>query len=410
LRVRVEYDIDRIDPAEWDSLLDKDDLQATHRFVKVCQHSGVASARYRHVMLYDSRGILGLASFSSMPVALDCLSSGTARAVIEKARRWHPSLLRVPVVFCGLPVSFGQSCLRLHPRADRAECLRLLAQAGESFAEEVRAPVLCFKELKLGESDALRPLTGLGYFRAASLPSCFLDIAWPSFEAFLASMRSGYRRQVLETMRRGHAGGLRVRVVEGPSADWARLYTLYREVISRAAFKLETLNPAFFSSLREGLGPQSKVVLAERDGHVLAAAILLEGPTVTTFLLAGIDYERGQALCAYPSVVIEVIAEAIRRGAVGLEMGQTSYALKTRLGARPAPRHLYLKCRSASLHGALRSARSLLFPAFAPPARRVFLGGARPAPCSGQEHLPVELGQEGADIAGVLAEVPGERP
>lgn len=379
--MRVEHDIDRIDAAEWDSLLDQDDLQATHRFVRACQDSGVESARYRHVMLHDNRGVLGLATFSSMPVALDCLSSGTARAAIERARRWQPSLLRVPVVFCGLPVSFGQSCLRLHPRADRAECLRLLAQEGESFAGEVGASVLCFKEFELAESDALRPLTGLGYFRADSLPSCFLEIAWPSFEAYLASMRSGYRRQVLETVRRAHAGGLRVRVVDGPAADWPRLYALYREVISRAPFKLETLDAAFFSSLREGLGSQSRVVLAERDGHVLAAAILLEGPRVTTFLLAGIDHERAHALCAYPRVVIEVIAEAIRRGAVGLQMGQTSYALKTRLGARPTPRHLYLKCRSAALQGALRSARSLLFPAFAPPARRVFLGGARPAPC-----------------------------
>ena len=43
--------MDAIEAALWDSLVDPDDLQSTHRFISVCETSGVENAAYRHLLI-----------------------------------------------------------------------------------------------------------------------------------------------------------------------------------------------------------------------------------------------------------------------------------------------------------------------------------------------------------------------
>jgi hypothetical protein len=287
-------------------------------------------------------------------------------------RRVRGSFLIVPVLFCGLPVSFGRPCLRLRPDADRRRTLGALCDVMDDVGRELGARVLCFKEFAPDETAALADLESLGYFRAPSLASCGLRIRWTSYEAYLESMRAGYRRQLLHARARTDAQGVRFRTVTGRAAGDLRIFHLYEQVMDHAEFQLERLNPQFFQGLAESFGSACRVILAERGGEAVAAAILLRSGSRLAFLLAGIDYAFNRASGAYISLVGEVVAEAIREGVDYLELGQTSYALKTRLGAEEIPRDLYLKGCSAGLHRMLRAGAPLLFPAHPPTPRRVF--------------------------------------
>jgi len=370
--VRVFRTIMDADPAEWDSLLDADDLQTTHRFIRTCEEARVEDAEYRHLMVDDAAGLAGIASLSVMTVKLDLLSTGLTRSAIRWVRRLRPRFLQVPIVFCGLPVSFGRSCLRFRTGADREPVLHALAAAAESFAAEVRAPVICFKEFTAAEAAGLAPLTQLGYFSAPSLPSCYLELPWRSYEAYIGAMRSGYRHQITAGARLGRASGTTVRVVTGFRSECPRIFALYGQVMDRAPFQLERLNLAFFERLAENLGTAARAILVERGDRLLAMAILLESPGLMTFLLAGIDYEFNRRHHAYLNVVAEVVAEAIRSGAPALEMGQTSYEPKRRLGAVTTPRVLFLRYRSPVGHALFRAASPLLFPVPPLPPRRIF--------------------------------------
>ncbi|MBA4157724.1 MAG: GNAT family N-acetyltransferase [Gemmatimonadetes bacterium] len=370
--LRVYPSIHQVPAAEWDSLLGADDLQATHRFIRTCQEAQVEDARYRHLMVYQDGALAGVASLCMMRVKLDLLSTGGVRWAIRRVRGWRAGFLEVPVVFCGLPVSFGQSCLRIHPEANTAAVLEVVRGAAESCAVEVGAGVVCFKEFTPAESTVLQPLTGRGYLRLASLPSCRMVLPWPSFEAYLASMRAGYRRQVTATLRARERLGIAFRKVEDFGAEVPRIFPLYEQVMAHAEFQLERLNLQFFARLNENLPRESSAILVEREGELLAAAILLRSPGAVTFLLAGLDYGRHRELQSYPQLVTEVVAEAIRSGAGALEMGQTSYALKQRLGAQPSARHLFFRHRQPVMHRLFHMAGGALFPELALPARQVF--------------------------------------
>lgn len=372
--LRVCERIEEIDAATWDSVVAPHDLQATHRFVKLCQRSGVENADYRHVLLYHAGELVGVASITRMTVSLDLLSSGGARSVIRWLRRWRPSFLRVPLTICGLPVSFGGSCIRFRAGVDATRALEILDDLMARHALDARAPVLCFKEFAEHETTTLDGLKRRGYFRAQSLPYCSLPVRWRSFEEYVSSLRAGYRRQVRASLRVRSEAGLSVRVVEDFGGECERIFALYEQVMERAPFQLERLNLAFLQRLNSDLGAQSRAILIEKDGKLLAAAVMLYAPAVVTFLLAGIDYESHQRYHSYLNLVVEVVREAINAGAETLELGQTSYDLKGRLGAHAAPRYLYLKHRNRLLNVLLRAASGLLFPPLAVKERRVFKG------------------------------------
>ena len=365
-------DIADIDPAEWDAIIDPDDLQATHRFVSICQRSGVEQATYRHVMVRSAGRLVAVASFSRMDVRLELLADKRLRAVIQRVRRASPGIMVVPVAFCGLPVSFGQSCLRIAPGADLPAVLGVIRRELEAFGAETDAVIYCFKEHGPAERAIAAPLRDGGYFRAASLPACRLAIRWRSFDEYLDALRAGYRRQARATLRAREVHGLRFRTVEEFGEHCPQIFALYEQVMMRAAVQLERLNLRFFVELNREMGPQSVAILVERHGETVAAAVLLFAPRLATFLLAGIDYRHNRVCHAYPNLVTEVVAEAIRRGATALEMGQTSYALKLRFGASTTERAIYLKCRNRFMHTFLEAARPALFPEVGPPARRVF--------------------------------------
>jgi hypothetical protein len=372
--IRRAADIAAFDPAAWDAVLDADDLQTTHRFVSVCRDARVEAAAFRHVMILGDGGTEAVASFSRMDVRLELLSPTPFRSLVGRARRWAPRLLRVPVAFCGLPVSFGRPCLAMRPRADRAAIVSILARELQAWGDETSADILCFKEFPPEEEMQVALLTSLGYFRAPSLPGCHLELRWPTFDSYVGAMRASYRRQLERTRRQRERHEFTLRTVEDFGALCPAIFALYEQVMDRAPYQLERLNQPFFEGLN-GLGPESGAVLLERDGRLVAAAIVLYGPRVATFLLAGIDYSLDRRCQAYPNLVIETVAEAFRSGAARLEMGQTSYELKRRLGAVTEPRGIYLRFRRPLGHALLRAASGVLFPDLALAPRRVFRAG-----------------------------------
>ena len=369
---RVDADLDAIDPGEWDSLVRACDHQASHRFLRVCRDARIEDARYRYARIHDGARLAAAAVLTSMTVSLDLLAPGAVRSLARAGRVVHPRFLRARVLFCGLPVSFGSSCLRFAPDAEAGRVLPLVVRAMEEFAEEVDASLFCVKELTEAERGRADSLLDLGWFRAPSLPGTSLRIEWADFESYERAMRSGYRRQLRASLAAGGARELRLRVVEDWREECPRIYPLYGQVMDHAEFRLERLPIAFFERLAVEFGRDARALLLEREGDLEAAAIVLDGPETMTFLLTGIDYARNGTDRAYENLVADVIAEAIRRRVKRLELGQTSYALKSRLGGVIDPRWLYLKHRRALPHEAIRRASGLLFPTATVPARRVF--------------------------------------
>ena len=369
----ISDSIAAIEPEIWDSLLQPGDLLASHRFIKVCEESQIFAGCARHVTIFQDDTLIGGASFFLLHVHLDLLSKGLARFVITSLRRLFPDFLAVPVVICGLPVSFGSSCIRVKDQTDTADVMSIIVRALDEFAEENNAGLICIKELDEDEHSKYGPLLKQsGFIPAESLPGCRLDIKWTSYEEYLASMRAAYRRNILIDRTAAVRNGLTIERGGKLMADKNMLYQLYLNVIDRAQFKMEILPRRFFAILENELRDDLQSLSVTHGGNVVANAILLGRSPVCYFLLAGLDYPALKAGHAYQNLVSSVIGAAIGAGADRLELGQTSYELKCRLGGHLTPRYIWLKHRQRYKHKALGISVPYLFPATEKPVRRVF--------------------------------------
>ena len=99
--------------------------------------------------------------------------------------------------------------------------------------------------LNLKQSDVAMLKSGLPVGK--TLPSCILDCPFSSFEAYLDSLRSGYRRRIKSALKKG--AGLQIRTIEPEEFDEG-LYDLYLQVHHKSKYPLEQLEIGFFQTSR----------------------------------------------------------------------------------------------------------------------------------------------------------------
>ncbi|MFC1530257.1 GNAT family N-acetyltransferase [Gemmatimonadota bacterium] len=372
LELRVVRDIGEIDAAEWDSLLAPDDLLLTHRYLTVCQESGVENARYWYLMFYRAERLAATAVLSRMVVSLDLLSTGFTRKAILAIRKLLPGFMKIPTLFCGVPVSHGYPSIRFRDNVDPEPILERLAIEMEAIAAEQGIRLLCLKEFFPEDTNRADGLLHLGFFRGRSLPFSLMPVTWRNHEEYLGSLRSGYRRQVHWAENRLQSNGIRLEVLGDYRDHLDEIFTLYEQVMDNAPFQLERLNREYFRLLPELMPEETAAIIATGDRGLEAALIVLLSPARTTSHFAGIRYETQKETCAYVCLLQELIRLAIERRSEQIDFGQNSYYLKGRLGAGTEPLFIYLRYRNRVMHALLSLISPLLFPDTEVPSLRVF--------------------------------------
>jgi hypothetical protein len=150
------------------------------------------------------------------------------------------------------------------------------------------------------------------------------------FDEYLMAMRSSYRRNVLGVIEEGN--GLVFRRID-PSGFSTLHHMLYRSVVERSEYPLETLPIKFFRSY------DSEIVEVRRtDGSLIAVLVLKGYGDTLTFMFCGFRRKEGASL--YHNLLIYVIRKGIEEGYKRIDMGQTSEAAKLRLGCTEEIKHL----------------------------------------------------------------------
>ena len=144
--IRIYRDINQIEPTQRDSLLDPEDLQLPNRLIRLCQDSGVENAQYWHCMFYQNRELTAIATFFKMDVSNDPLSGEIAKRIVGITRYLWKNFLRIPMIFCGFPVSCGRSTIRFQKGIDHRSIISRAVAEMEALAEQEGVRILCFRE------------------------------------------------------------------------------------------------------------------------------------------------------------------------------------------------------------------------------------------------------------------------
>jgi len=269
--LRVVEDLAAVPAGAWNALAGANPL-LRHEFFSALHESGCASARTgwapRFITLWDGDRLCG-----ALPLYLKSHSYGEyvfdwawADAYERSGLAYYPKLLAA-IPFS--PVS-GARLLA----ADRAARDRLVRAALE-LAREASSLHVLFPP----ESEA-RELAAAGLMLRRGVQFHWSNPGYASFDEFLVTLTHDKRKKIRQERRKVRDAGVTLRRKTGREItpeDWkffARCYTL----TYRAHRSTPYLNLAFFTRLGETLPDNVLLVLAERDGRPVAAALDLYSP------------------------------------------------------------------------------------------------------------------------------------
>jgi len=380
LQVRRFSSIHEIPEKLWDSLLEDSHPYHAHRLIRAVEDARVEDSRFWFLLFCDGDRLVASAVLSAFTVSLDIFLGKSLQKLAALARRWFPRFLRIDILFCGLPASFGQSNLLLAHDAPTRLVIELLVREMERISREAGLRFFCIKEFKTRELPQVGDLEQLGFFRGHSIPYMTLDIRWTSFNDYLASLRHSYRRHIRRSLAKMgltrpefHESNEPHLVLGGPEVmSPARFSQLYRNVMARAETKLEMLNEAFFERLWIELGSDLQILAAVDRGEVLGAALFLKTGTTLNFMLAGLPATPQTPRDVYFNLLYAIVDQAIRQGCRRLNLGQTAYWGKQQIGGEAEEEFLFFKAANRSLHALLRALRRILFPRLRLQSPRIF--------------------------------------
>lgn len=338
------YDsIKQIPQAVWDGLALGRSQAMSWAFWNVLEQSGLNDFRYKHVILTDADGVeLALTSFYSITTDLAIFAPKPLRRLLVGVRHLWPGFMKLRMLECGTPITIVSPPLARHTGISEADLVTALTSLLRRTAREQGQFLIVIRDFEPNAAHFEPLFAAQGYHLIDSLPNTYLDIRWPTPQAYLDAMRSYYRSKLLKYLKRNQAAGITHRLVDDFSdlaetlhAQWMNVHDSARE------FQREVLTPAFYRHLSREMGGRAKALLFFRDGQLAGHALLLQDGDELRWLYVGREVAEHDGLYLY--IAQKVVETAILLSARRLEMGLTTYPIKQDLGAEIVPIRMALR-------------------------------------------------------------------
>lgn len=365
------YDtIDDVDLPAWNELRRAaSDPFMDVRFVRAVERSMGESGKFQHVIFRDEDGQpVASACLCLFRVDATLLAEGLAGKVARAIGRIAPWAVRFNVLFCGLPVSAGQSSLRFAPGVDAATVLRQLDAILCDIARKEKARCIVLKEFDNEECAQLAALDTLGYRRADSLPMNYTDPDFRDFDDYLSKLPSKKRYHIRKAQKKFAPAGLRVvQMAGGEGVD--RIYTddvhkLYEAVLEKAKVKLERLTPDFFREIAVQMPDETAFTFIYDGDRIVAFASSLFSSAAFHQMFVGVNYDLNPQVDLYFNLFFQALNDGFRRNvSETIICGQSADKFKhQKLACRQKPLYFFVKGADRSTRFVLRHAFDVLFP------------------------------------------------
>jgi hypothetical protein len=349
----VEY----LDASRWDTLTANNSLFLSRRYLRVLEEAGPENLSQRYAMIFRGRDAVAV-------VAAQCLTVSAAR--VRKTPRHEKlasALERVQerMLVCGSLLSWGMHGVAIASGEDRAliwpavaEALYRLRRADKLSGDTDLVMVKDISDEHVAETSALAKYS---YRPLETDPNMVLDISprWRSFEDYLASLNSKYRKTCRQIEKEVEAAGCRLEELTDVERYADALYELYLQTHRNARLRLVTLRSSFFPTLAAQLGDDIRWTVVKRDEELLGFVnTVRDGETAVGYYI-GFDRRSNAEVPIYFRLLQAVVDDAIKFGCTSLSLGRTALEPKARLGARPSPMRVLIRHRIPALNILVRA-------------------------------------------------------
>jgi len=312
--IRLLDSLESVAPDAWDALHGGNPTLA-HAFLDSLHRSGCASPRTgwtaQFLTLWEGESLKG-----AVPLYAKTHSYGEyvfdwawAEAYERHGLAYYPKLLAaVPFTPATGPRLLAASGEHRHALAG---ALRELAENSSVSSLHVLFP---------GETDAIA-LRAAGFLERAGVQFHWRNPGYASFDDFLAALAQEKRKKIRQERRKVTEAGVRLRRITGresTEADWDFFTACYLRTY-RAHRSTPYLNREFFGMLAQRMPDNVLLVIAERDGRPVAAALdLFSSSTLYGRYWGAMEFVPG---LHFEACYYQAIEFAIERGIALIEGG-----------------------------------------------------------------------------------------
>jgi predicted N-acyltransferase len=153
---------------------------------------------------------------------------------------------------------------------DRSALIRLLGQALAKIAADNKISSV---HVNFCMADERAALEEVGFFPRVGIQFHWQNRGYASFDDYLGSFRSDRRNKIKRERREMEQRGITIRAYEGAELDRKHLRTmfrLYKGHVDRLYYGRQYLTQEFFDELQRRFAANLCLMLAERDGKIIA--------------------------------------------------------------------------------------------------------------------------------------------
>jgi hypothetical protein len=303
---------------------------------------------------------------------LDSFAQGFAKKIITGIRKFWKSFLILRSIECGTPVALGNT-ISFAEGIDKAAVFELIANEAETVARSLKVRVILFRDFYACELPFFDRLTEFGYQRVANLPGADFVVRSPTFQAYLESLRSQYRRVIRKRQNAFLAAGYELREVQDYASMVGDLARLWKNTYDHATeYRRERLEEVFFLEIKRCLADRASILLVEKAGCPVAFSILLEDDDTLITLFCGLDYSCSRDAYIYFNLFYKSIEVAIKRQKQKIDFGITTLVPKVEVGGEVIPLTMYMKCTIPVVGRLVPALFALMTPQPKIPSRQIF--------------------------------------
>ncbi|MBC7933183.1 MAG: GNAT family N-acetyltransferase [Rubrivivax sp.] len=348
--------IEYLDAARWDALTVHHSVFLSRNYLRVLEEAGPDNLRQRYAMIFRDREAVAA-------VAAQCVTISAARVrKIPQHERLAAALERVQerMLVCGNLLSWGMHGVAFVPGEDAAtlwpavaEALYRLRRADKLSGD---ADLIMIKDISGEDAAGVASLSKFSYRPLETDPDMVLEISprWGSYEDYLASLTSKYRKTARQIEKDVAAAGCRVEELRDVGRYAETLHGLYMQTHRNARLRLVTLPATFIPTLAARLGEEMRCTVVRREEELLGFVTTVRDRETAVGYYIGFDRDANAECPIYFRLLQAVVEDAIKLGCRRLSLGRTALEPKARLGARPAPMSVWIRHRIPALNVVVR--------------------------------------------------------
>lgn len=228
----------------------------------------------------------------------------------------------------------------------RPDAVAALLDGLDAAAAEWGCPVTAVPHVPDGDPLAAM-LTGRGFVGSAVLAQARLDLAWPDFDGYVATLPKRRRNKIRRERREFAEAALVVRADEigTRGAEMAELHAAQLRSYGHHTVTAERLR-GLMDRIERHLAPWCRILVAERDGRLEGFALSYEHSGELHLKMTGFSGYAQEHFGYFNMTYYAVIEDALRRGLRTVFFGPLSYRAKVVRGCRLAPRSTYVRVPS----------------------------------------------------------------